>query len=156
MLKIFCAFIVPIFVIGRGIGDGSSYENAFEIELIPNVLRLFTYNEKGATDELHGDLWYAATALTAYNMYVEYGFCIRPSTVVPAAVTTAASIWDCMLARTNVDPTLFAKDAAFATTFELQDRWISAAPATGATTVVTKPDTDSSASLSWKSDTKYS
>ena len=45
--------------------------------------------------------------------------------------------------------------ATFATTFDLQDRWISDAPATGAKTVVTKPDTSTTAALSWKTDSKY-
>lgn len=117
MLKTFAAAIVPIAVLGRGTNDGSSFENAAEIDLIPNVLRLFTYNQKGDTDELAGDLFYTATAATAYNMFVEYGFCIRPSTVAPAAVNVAATSWDCMRARTSVDPA--NKDPVFATTFDL-------------------------------------
>ena len=104
MLRTLVAVILPLVVFGRGTGNGSSNENAAEIDLISGVLRLFIYNQKGTTDELHGDLWYAATAATAYNMYVEYGFCIRPSIVAPAAVTVAAKTWDCMQAQTNVDP----------------------------------------------------
>lgn len=154
MLKTFTAALVPIAVLGRGTGDGSNNDNAAEIDLIPGVLKLFTYNQKGEKDELAGGLQYTATATTAYNMYVEYGFCMRPSTVAPAAVTVAAISWDCMQTRTTVDPA--NKDAVFATTFDLQDRWIAAAPTILTAVPVTSADSDLAATLSWKSDPKLS
>ena len=106
MLKTFAAAFSPIIVLGRGNDDGSSYENAFEVELIPDVLILNTYNQlNGKTDEIQGDFYYEAdSTAVSYYMYVEYGFCIKPSTVAPAAVNTITTKWDCMQVRTSVDP----------------------------------------------------
>ena len=61
MLKSFAAAIAPVVVLGRGNNDGTSAENAFEVELIPGKLTLYTYNQDNAgTDEFHGDLTYTA------------------------------------------------------------------------------------------------
>ena len=59
MLKSFAAAIAPIVVLGRGENDGTSAENAYEVELIPGFLTLYTYNQDNAgVDEFHGDLSY--------------------------------------------------------------------------------------------------
>jgi len=59
MFKNFAAALVPIVILGRGTNDGTSAENATEIELIPNKLKLFTYNQNIAgIDVFRGDLSY--------------------------------------------------------------------------------------------------
>lgn len=61
MLKNFATALIPVFVLGRGNGDGTSAENATEIELIPNKLRLYTYNQNiSGVDVFQGDLSYTA------------------------------------------------------------------------------------------------
>jgi len=53
MLKTSAIAIVPIFAFGasRGNGNGDSFENAVEVELITNKLKLFIYNQwSGTTD----------------------------------------------------------------------------------------------------------
>ena len=58
MLDIFAALILFAAVQARGTGDGSSMQNAAEVELIPGELKLFTYNENNdGVDMLHGELW---------------------------------------------------------------------------------------------------
>jgi len=81
MLKTVYVAFAPLFAFGRGTGDGTSPENAYEIELLPGSLKLFTYNINNAgTDELQGDLWYGTTSNAAqYSEFVEYGFCFRLS-----------------------------------------------------------------------------
>ena len=44
MLRIFAATCIPYVALARGTGDGSSSRDAAEVELIPGVLKLFTYN----------------------------------------------------------------------------------------------------------------
>jgi hypothetical protein len=59
MLKTFAAAIFPATVLGRGAGNGTSKEDAYEVELIPDILKLYTYNnDEMGTDEFHGDIWY--------------------------------------------------------------------------------------------------
>ena len=109
MLKAFAAALAPIVVLGRGLGDGTSQENAGEIELIPagtttgTSLKLYTYNMVNTgIDELHGDLSYTMTSKTgAMDNDIEMGFCFRPSAATGA---TASTKWDCQRVRTNVDP----------------------------------------------------
>ena len=100
MLKKLAATFSPIFVLGRGTGDGNSFENAFEVELIPDVLKLYTYNElnkDGITDEVHGNLWYgASSAAASYSVNVEYGFCIKPSSITHAGAIHTTTKWDCL------------------------------------------------------------
>ena len=100
MLKKSAAAFSPILVLGRGTGDGNSFENAFEVELIPDVLKLYTYNElskDGITDEVHGNLWYGApSAAASYSVNVEYGFCIKPSAIAHAGVIRSTNKWDCI------------------------------------------------------------
>ena len=50
MIKTFAAALAPIVVLARGTGDGSSQENAAEIELIPGALKLYTYNTLNEKD----------------------------------------------------------------------------------------------------------
>jgi len=57
MLEIFGASVLFFLAEARGTGNGSSTENATEVELIPGTLKLFTYNENSAgKDMLNGDL----------------------------------------------------------------------------------------------------
>jgi len=95
--------VVPIVVLSRGLHDGSSALNAYEIELMPG-LKLFTFNQinfNNSTDELHGDLSFETTSAGQYNLNVEYGFCMRPSA---EGTATAGTSWDCLSVRTAVDP----------------------------------------------------
>ena len=62
MLNIFAASVLFAAIQAKGTGDGSSKQNAAEVELIPGKLKLFTYNENNAgIDMLHGDLWFGRT-----------------------------------------------------------------------------------------------
>ena len=90
MIKIFAKALAPIVVFSRGTGDGTSWENATEIELLSGgtsavgtSLKLYIYNSfNGSTDELQGDLSYTMIyPVGAFNMYVEMGFCFRPTAV---------------------------------------------------------------------------
>ena len=101
MYRNFAASMILAIAVARGTRDGSSMENAAEIWLIPNLLKLETYNQLNQismADEFHGDLIVGAppaepstptengidppppsppTPVT-YGMFVEYGFCARP------------------------------------------------------------------------------
>jgi hypothetical protein len=127
MLKAFAAALAPIVVLGRGLGDGTSQDNAGEIELIPagtitgTSLKLYTYNMNNAgTDELHGDLSYTMTSKTgAMDNDIEMGFCFRPSAATGA---TASTKWDCQRVRTLVD-TKSTDVTVYPTKFDFLDQY---------------------------------
>ena len=59
MYKNFAASIIAAIAVARGNRDGSSMENAADIWLIPNLLKLESYNQFNPitmSDEFHGDL----------------------------------------------------------------------------------------------------
>ena len=63
MKRIFAPSILFAAVKARGTGDGSSEQNAAEVELIPGRLRLETYNQNIAgIDNLRGNLWFGRTS----------------------------------------------------------------------------------------------
>ena len=136
MFKNFAAALVPMVVLGRGTNDGTSAENATEIELIPNKLKLFTYNQNIAgIDVFRGDLSYKTDSSDGqYSEFVEYGFCFRPSAEGSAL---PSSNWDCMQARTQVNM------SKIATLFTVQDKRFSGTPASGSSPFVSIPDKDS-------------
>ena len=98
MGRIFAPSILFAAVKARGTGDGSSVQNAAEVELIPGRLKLWTYNENIAgIDTLRGNLWFGRTAnfddyKFEYRRYVEYGACFRQIT----SQTDIDAKWDCM------------------------------------------------------------
>jgi len=83
MLKSFAAAITPIVVLGRGTNDGASEVNAYEVDLIKDVLTLYTYNiNNDGVDEFHGDLSYKSpTTYGEYLAEVEFGCCFRKSAI---------------------------------------------------------------------------
>ena len=107
-----CSTISTV-VVTRGIGDGSSMENASETWLIPGQLMLASYNQFNTitgVDEFHGDLIVEAgppaadgmtSPIVSYGMFLDYGFCFRPS--APDVTTPPIDSWDCMQVKTGVD-----------------------------------------------------
>ena len=124
--------------VARGTRDGSSMENAAEIWLIPNLLKLETYNQLNQismADEFHGDLIVGAgpflekteDGLTTgtdplppvtYGKFIQYGFCARRS--VPIGVVANVN-WDCINVNTGVDPAEFTATSTYASDFQVED-----------------------------------
>ena len=137
MYKNFAASIIAAIAVARGNRDGSSMENAAEIWLIPNLLKLESYNQFNLitmSDEFHGDLIVGVppaepstptkdgieppppsppTPVT-YGMFVEYGFCARPKADDD---DTPINNWDCVNIRTGVDPAKFTATSTYASDF---------------------------------------
>ena len=165
MIKTFAIALAPIFALGanRGNGNGDSFENSIEVELIPNKLSLYIYNQwSGTTDEIHGDLsWTVETVESTkepladdqFNEYVEYGFCIRPD----LTDADGDSIWDCMRARTGVNIKSAVKTDidTWSSDFSISDRfYIGSAPKNLETYFLTTADAGSTEA--WKVDSSKS
>ena len=126
MLNIFAASVLFAAVQAKGTGDGSSMQNAAEVELIPGKLKLFTYNENNAgIDMLHGSLQYGRTANVDENKiefrrYVEYGACISLKNIYAQ--------WDCMQVRTTWDYNTVVNDPNNPHRFTIKDKYFRGIP----------------------------
>ena len=100
MYKTLVAGLGPTVILAAGLGDGTSYNDTYEVELLnvsSSILRLSTYNDNASdgTNELHGNLWLKyGSADTNFPAFVQYGFCLKRST---------ETTWDCLRVKTNVN-----------------------------------------------------
>ena len=121
MYKNFAASLIPAIAVTRGTGDGSSIDNASEVQLIPNLLKLETFNKFNPitmADEFHGNLIVGAVFPLNYGKFVQYGFCARRS--VPVSINPILN-WDCINVRTGVDPAELTTTPSYASNFQVED-----------------------------------
>ena len=120
MIRYLIALVLVTVVLGRGNSDGSSRENAFEVELIDNenyTLKLYSYNSRnednGDVNELHGDIKMVTKEGKSISDRLEYGWCLQ--------MNDQDSMWDCMRIRTFLNPDRASTNVAWASTFTIED-----------------------------------
>ena len=84
MIRYLITLVLVTVVLGRGNSDGSSRENAFEVELIDNenyTLKLYSYNSRNEdnedVNELHGDIKMVTKEDKYISDRLEYGWCLQ-------------------------------------------------------------------------------
>ena len=114
MFKTFSAAILAAVAIARGKNDGTSQDNAMEMQLIDDAavsMTIYSYNSDNAgTQEIHGDLEIATKGNGWYENIV-FGFCIGQETAG----------WDCLRAEAGVNADEIASDSIYASSFLTRD-----------------------------------
>ena len=82
MYRTYAASLMAAIAMARGLSDGSSKENAYQVTLINDSKIesiLYTWNEKNVEDEVdtfRGELEWKVQANQTYGSNAEFGFCV--------------------------------------------------------------------------------